>query len=631
MKISIPALNLGQIGEDKFESACQTFNLILALTIFSFGWFLYAASPSISAGDSSGLIYAAHHLFFAHPPGYPLFSILGKAWITALPLGHIAYRMNILSAFLTAITILLCCLATWEITTSRIAVFFTMLVLLGSRTTIIYGGSTEVFALNNLFVELFLYTAVRFVKQLDTQADGARITQIYGLWGLLAGLALGNQHIIVLIFPALFLVALLSKTLSWKRIMLTVVFFIIALQIFLFLFFRPVASMIGNKIPSSRDLVNYFLRRQLGTFKLHPGPKEWTIQEAIENNKFFLNSISDELHPLNIGFMVAGLIHLLKQRKILFFYILVTLFMMGPFFFGLITKLPEFTERYWEVLRRFTTDIFPVLATVIGVGVYYFWILLSQRFKKFTCNLLIVSLTVFSLANTTLAMRNSSSRANFVAFDFTSNIYKHLPPNSLLLIYRMADLIGLTHFYEDSLYKRTDVPNIVLIADEEELSRWKKRYDSIILPQPQISRFFGVTGAFLLANESQREIFVNSSLDFQRAVLINLPLEFTSSGLLFEVYRETRKGLSIANHGLKMIDEFVVIRKPAFMSEIDASLYSKYALAYNNLGAEFGQRKLLKEALFCFKKAMSLSVGESFDKSFTKTVRENIRKVEEVQ
>ena len=54
--------------------------------------------PTIAPRDSADMASAALTLGVAHAPGYPLYSVLGKAWLTVLPWGDLAYRLNVLSA-----------------------------------------------------------------------------------------------------------------------------------------------------------------------------------------------------------------------------------------------------------------------------------------------------------------------------------------------------------------------------------------------------------------------------------------------------------------------------------------------------------------------------------------------------
>ena len=57
----------------------------------------------IPAGDSGELIAVVHTLGTAHPPGYPLWTLLAAGWERVLPLGSVAFRLNLLSAVCTAL------------------------------------------------------------------------------------------------------------------------------------------------------------------------------------------------------------------------------------------------------------------------------------------------------------------------------------------------------------------------------------------------------------------------------------------------------------------------------------------------------------------------------------------------
>ncbi|NIO71864.1 MAG: DUF2723 domain-containing protein, partial [Anaerolineae bacterium] len=43
----------------------------------------------------------------AHPTGYPLYTMLGWLWSHVLPLGDVAYRMNLFSALWAAVAVTL--------------------------------------------------------------------------------------------------------------------------------------------------------------------------------------------------------------------------------------------------------------------------------------------------------------------------------------------------------------------------------------------------------------------------------------------------------------------------------------------------------------------------------------------
>src|SRR5450759_4012364 len=74
--------------------ATATLAAVLALTIYG-----YTLAPSVENGDVAELQYIPYRLGIPHPNGYPFYVLLAKAW-SALPLGSLAWRMNLLSAIL---------------------------------------------------------------------------------------------------------------------------------------------------------------------------------------------------------------------------------------------------------------------------------------------------------------------------------------------------------------------------------------------------------------------------------------------------------------------------------------------------------------------------------------------------
>ena len=76
-------------------------NLIFLL---SFAVYLITLCPTVYVGDSGEFTTAAYTLGITHPPGYPLYVLLGKIFTLIIPFGNIAYRINLMSAFFGALS-----------------------------------------------------------------------------------------------------------------------------------------------------------------------------------------------------------------------------------------------------------------------------------------------------------------------------------------------------------------------------------------------------------------------------------------------------------------------------------------------------------------------------------------------
>jgi hypothetical protein len=79
---------------------------IVAAALFVGSLLLYVSTmaPSVVPGDSAEFQFVPYILGIAHPPGYALYVLLGKLF-TLLPLGSVAYRMNLFTALCGALTV----------------------------------------------------------------------------------------------------------------------------------------------------------------------------------------------------------------------------------------------------------------------------------------------------------------------------------------------------------------------------------------------------------------------------------------------------------------------------------------------------------------------------------------------
>lgn len=123
--------------------------------------YLLTLAPDVTLWDSGELIAAVHVLGVPHPPGTPLFVLVGRAWTAFLaPLG-VAYAANLLSAVATAAA---CGLLAWRMTVwsgSGVAALAAG-VAAGTMSTVWRNATeTEVYALALLLAAVTLAAADR--------------------------------------------------------------------------------------------------------------------------------------------------------------------------------------------------------------------------------------------------------------------------------------------------------------------------------------------------------------------------------------------------------------------------------------------------------------------------------------
>lgn len=165
---------------------------------------LYSRTLSPSVGgtvDSPEFQHAAYSLSVAHPTGYPLYLLTGRAWITLFPFGDPAYRMNFLSAVFAALAVWVLYALVRRITSSTAAgvgaaALYAPLPIPWSQASV-----AEVNSLHTLLVGLSLLLVVLW-------AEG-RVK--LPLVALVIGCAISHHRTALLYVPALTLFGLIAS------------------------------------------------------------------------------------------------------------------------------------------------------------------------------------------------------------------------------------------------------------------------------------------------------------------------------------------------------------------------------------------------------------------------------------
>ena len=220
-------------------------------------------APTVVGGDSGELIVAAAVRGIAHPPGYPLYTLLGNLF-AHLPIGTVAWRVNLLSAACDAAAAGLLCHAVLRWTRSAGAALLAAALFAFSPLVWPYAVSAEVFPLNNLFAAALV--------DLSVTAAFAPRPVLLPLTAFVVGLGLTNHHTLVFLgAPLLAALALLErKTLSIRGAALAALAFAAGLLPYLYLPWAAAAHppLAWGDPTTWRGFLTHLLRREYGTFRL---------------------------------------------------------------------------------------------------------------------------------------------------------------------------------------------------------------------------------------------------------------------------------------------------------------------------------------------------------------------------
>jgi len=162
---------------------------------------LYAATAprAVMMEDDGSFILASHFLGIAHPPGYPLFTLLGKLY-TLLPVGSVAYRVHLLSATFGALTGAVIWLCARALIDGRLPAYIAAFGLGLAPVFWSQAIIAEVYTLNTFFFAVLLYLGLAPQKRRAAPA-----------MALLFGLSLSNH------WPLMLLAAPAFAVLLWPR------------------------------------------------------------------------------------------------------------------------------------------------------------------------------------------------------------------------------------------------------------------------------------------------------------------------------------------------------------------------------------------------------------------------------
>lgn len=262
--------------------------IIWSLGVLIFAVYLATISPSIAGGDSGEIVAEGCQLGTAHPPGYPVMTLLVYALsqLSFLSVGqNVALRVNIFCSACTACAAMFMAYMVVKLSPVEVdskegkkssamstlsGVIISMLMFAFSPLIWQYAITAEVFPLNTFFAALILYLVVWYSQ--------VRSVSIAYLGAFVCGVALCNQHTILLYEGPLVLWILF--TLRYKiqaDIMVFVklsIAFIIGFSPYLYL---PIAASISPKagswghVTSWSGFLHHFLRKDYGTFQLFSG------------------------------------------------------------------------------------------------------------------------------------------------------------------------------------------------------------------------------------------------------------------------------------------------------------------------------------------------------------------------
>lgn len=186
--------------------------------VAAFAAYFRTLAPTIATvfDDSLELQLVSYELGIAHPTGYPLYTLLGKLF-TFIPIGDVAFRVNLMSGVFGGLTAPLVFLACRQLDCRRLPAIAAALVFAFCPVVWSQAVVAEVYSLNALFVAALIY--LLFMATRGTTLESGTETEVAGrrsvalaAMAFTFGLALTHHRTIVLMAPAAILYLWLERS-----------------------------------------------------------------------------------------------------------------------------------------------------------------------------------------------------------------------------------------------------------------------------------------------------------------------------------------------------------------------------------------------------------------------------------
>ena len=411
------------------------------VALVTFGVYLYTTPRVVTLEDSGLFLMASHFGGVAHPPGYPLHSILGKLF-TWLPVGSIAFRVHLLSALSASLT----CAAVFWIARSLIgrsgAAWAAELAYGFSLVFWSQAIVAEVYTLNTLLTFLLLACCLGFAS-----SGNPRLLPWIGLF---YGLGLSNHWpLIQLAVPGLLLLLWPRRRLILRKLHLALPLVLVGLLPYVYLWARsladPLISFYGP-LKSLEDLLFFVSRKGYSQLEAS-STASWVDQ--VQFAGFLLQQSWVQFTALGAGLAILGCWFQWRRWTTGVSLALVWGFLSGGLLLTLVLAFD------FELLQRSVMRVYPL----VSYGVMALWIGLAidscTRFLTSRIRLHPKWIGGAAAAGmvSLVAVSNFSyndKREETWARDYAQTILSALPPDAILFTHGDNDTgpIGSLHYID---------------------------------------------------------------------------------------------------------------------------------------------------------------------------------------
>ncbi|MBC7264527.1 MAG: DUF2723 domain-containing protein [Chloroflexi bacterium] len=375
--------------------------------------YLHTSAPGMLPADAGEFQLASAVLGIAHPPGYPLYTLLGKL-ATFLPVGNAAYRVNLLSAFIGALTLVMVCRTVRRATGDKEAGIVAAASLGVAATFWAQSTTANVRSLTALLTALPVYFLISYLRERSPRyIIGFAVTLSLGLTHH------GSLSLFIPVYIAYLFLVDRELLISPQRWVQPLCAFLLPLTVLLYLPLRSLMNPPFDPAPirSVGDFLNHVLalgfRGDLFYFR--------TIEDLALRIGVLKNILALEFSWVLMSAAILGMVvTLVKHRD------------LGILFLGIwtINALAALTYRAPQTVEYLIPG-YVALACLIGLAAAYLHVATRNKLFAALVTSILLLAAFLNFANnypSYLALSHDTSTR-----DSAKNCLSNAPPNAQIL------------------------------------------------------------------------------------------------------------------------------------------------------------------------------------------------------
>lgn len=573
--------------------------ICIFLLLITFFIYVFTAEPAIPPLDGSEFITVSYIMGIAHPPGYPLFTVLGK-YFSFLPLANIAFRINIMSVFFASLTVLFLFFLIYEFCNNLFVSFISSLLFAFSPIFWRQANAAEVFALHSFLVVLMLYLLL------------SKKNFLY-LFSFIFGLSLIHHQTVVLCVPA-FLLLLWRKYQNklFQHFNIIIAFCLLGFCFYCYLPIRSFAnpSVDWGNAETFSNFMRVLTRADYGTLSL--GLKDnpdRSLFLMFQQLIVFFNLIVRQFLVIGVPIGLFGLWKMYKEHRRISLALLLLFITAGPFFYVFANIPVESTSVL--VAERLLIPSVLVFAVWVSYGLKSIIGNIKGVYRYFT-GVLCCFAVIVQLKYNYFPMDKSK---HYFCYDLGYNTLEFLPEDSVLVV-KGDSAVFSVWFHQFVENRRKDISIIALPLYNWSIKQIQNKYENIVFRNNNLSQD-DLLKELINRNYS---VYLKGFTDIDEKFFLGFSI--MPQGLVCKIVNDNN---DFSNINWKYYSSRSAYSPEAFKDLFVKDIISQYVYAHEYNASFYEDKKQFKEAESELKNALNVDFNNQFIHSKLGSFYSNIK------